>query len=108
MVEILIGYINKRWLGTNCDPLLAVLFLHSYDADFLQRHLKNKDRKVFVDYLHLIDPNGLKVVKDTTNTQKSETYLDLHLELDNEGRLKPNSTKTRLFQHSNSQLPLHQ
>jgi hypothetical protein len=48
--------------------------------------LKNKDRKVFGDYLHLIYSNELKVVKDTTDTQKSETYLDLHLETDNEGR----------------------
>jgi len=79
-------------LGTNCDPLPANLLLHSYDAAVLQRHLKNKDRKVFGDYLHLIYSNELKVVNDTTDTQKSETYLDLHLEIDNEGRLKQNST----------------
>ena len=54
--------------------------------------LKKKDRKVFGDYLHLIYSNELKVVKDTTNTQKSETYLDFHLDIDNEGRLKQNST----------------
>ena len=76
----------------NRDPLLANLLLHSYDADFLQMLLKNKDRKVFGDYLHLIYSNKLKVVKDTTNTEKSETYLDFHLDIDNEGRLKQNST----------------
>jgi hypothetical protein len=54
--------------------------------------LKNKDRKVFGDYLHLIYSNELKVVKDITDTQKSETYLDLHLETDNEVRLKQIST----------------
>jgi hypothetical protein len=33
-------------MGTNCAPLLADLFLHSYEADFLQGILKNKDRKL--------------------------------------------------------------
>ena len=74
------------------DPLLANLLLHSYDADFLQMLLKNKDRKVFGDYLHLIYSNELKVVKDITDTQKSETYLDLHIETNNEGRWKQIST----------------
>ena len=32
-------------MGTNCAPLLADLFLHAYEADFLQGFLKNKDRK---------------------------------------------------------------
>jgi hypothetical protein len=76
----------------NRDPLLANLLLHSYGADFLQMLLKNKDRKVFGVDLHPIYSNELKVVKDTTDTQNSETYLDLHLETDNEGRLKQIST----------------
>ena len=54
----------------NRDPLLANLLLHSYDADFLQMLFKNKDRKIFGVYLHLIYSNELKVVKDTTDTQK--------------------------------------
>jgi hypothetical protein len=33
-------------MGTNCAPLLAELFLHAYEADFLQGFLKNKDRKL--------------------------------------------------------------
>ena len=33
-------------MGTNCAPLLAYLFLHAYEADFLQCFLKNKDRKL--------------------------------------------------------------
>jgi hypothetical protein len=33
-------------MGTNCAPLLADLFLHAYEADFLQGILKNKDRKL--------------------------------------------------------------
>jgi len=94
------GCFNKRlvfqWVQ-NCAPLLD---------DFLQGLLKNKDRKLaqtfkssfryindvlslnnyrFGDYLHLtrIYPN-----EDTTVTQKSASYLDLHHEIDNDGRLK--------------------
>ena len=77
-------------MGTNCAPLLADLFLHAYEADFLQRVFKNKDRKLaqnsnssfhyfddvlslnntrFGDYLHHTYPNELEV-KGTTDTQK--------------------------------------
>ena len=31
---------------TNCAPLLSDLFLHAYEACFLQGHLKNNDRKL--------------------------------------------------------------
>ena len=41
----------------------------------------------FGDYLHRIYPNEQEV-KDTTDTQKSASYLDLHLDIDNGGRLK--------------------
>ena len=33
-------------MGTNCTPLLADLFLHADEVDFLQELLKNKDRKL--------------------------------------------------------------
>jgi hypothetical protein len=86
------------------------LFLHAYEADFLQGLLKNKDRKLaqtfnssfryiyyvlslnnsrFGDYLHHIYPNELEV-KDTTDTQTRASYFDLHLEIDNGGKLKTN------------------
>jgi hypothetical protein len=39
------------------------------------------------DYLHRIYPNELEV-NDTTDIQKSSSYLDLHLEVNNGGRLK--------------------
>jgi hypothetical protein len=97
-------------MGTNCAPLLADLFLCAYEVNFLQGLLKNKDRKLaqtfnsrflyidailspnnsrFGDYLHRIYPNELEV-KDTTDTQKSASYLDPHLEIDNGGSLKTN------------------
>jgi hypothetical protein len=41
----------------------------------------------FRDYLHRIYPSELEV-KDTTDAQKSASYLDLLLEIDNGGRLK--------------------
>ena len=65
-------------MGTNCALLLADLFLHAYEADYLQGVLKNKDGKLaqtfnsrfryingvlslntflFDDYLHRIHPN---------------------------------------------------
>ena len=95
-------------MGTNCAPILAELLLHAYETDFLQGLLKNKDRKLaqnfnssfryidddlslnnsrFGDYLHLIYQNKLEV-KDTTDTHKSASYLDLHFEIDNGGRLQ--------------------
>ena len=95
-------------IGSNCAPLLADLFLYSYEADFLEGLLKKKERKLaqtfnfsfryiddvlslnnsrFGDYLHLIYPNELEI-KDTTDTTKSASYLDLHLEIDSRGRLQ--------------------
>jgi hypothetical protein len=38
----------------------------------------------FGDYLHRIYPNELDV-KDATNTKKSASYFDLHIEIDNGG-----------------------
>ena len=73
-------------MGTNCAPLLADLFLYSYEAEFLQNLLKKQDKKLaqsfnftfryiddvlslsnskFGDYLHLIYPSELEI-KDTT------------------------------------------
>jgi len=33
-------------MGTNCAPLLADLFLYSYEAEFIQRLLKQGDKKL--------------------------------------------------------------
>ena len=95
-------------MGTNCAPLLADLFLYSYEANFIQELLQNKDKKLaisfnftfryiddvlslnnpkFGDYVDRIYPIELEI-KDTTDTARSASYLDLHLEIDNEGRLR--------------------
>ena len=94
-------------MGTNCAPLLADLFLHSYEADFIQKMLKS-DRKIiakdfnftyryiddvlslnnpkFSEFLHVIYPSELEI-KDTTESGCSASYLDLLLEYDNEKKL---------------------
>ena len=95
-------------MGTNCAPLLADLFLYSYEADFIQGLLKKNEKKLaqsfnftfrytddvlslhnfrFGDFVDRIYPIELEI-KDTTNTDMSASYLDLHLEVDSEGRLR--------------------
>jgi hypothetical protein len=110
------GDLTNDWHSNGYELcfLLADLFLHAYESDFLQGHLKNKDRKLaktfnsgfryiddvlslnnsrFGDYLHRIYPNELEV-KDTTDIQKSASYLDIHLEMDNGGRTIKNKLYT--------------
>jgi hypothetical protein len=41
----------------------------------------------FDDFVHRIYPIELEI-KDTTDTHKSASYLDLHLEIDSKGRLR--------------------
>jgi hypothetical protein len=103
-------------MGTNCASLLADLFLYSCEADFIQGLLKQNERKLvrsfnftfryiddilslnnsmfgdFVDRIYLIELE----VKDTTDTDRSASYLDLHLKIDNEGRLR-----TKLYDKRN-------
>ena len=95
-------------MGTNCAPLLADLFLYSYEAEFIQNLLHRKEKKLaqsfnftfryiddvlslnhpkFGDYLNDIYPPELEI-KDTTDTSMSASYLDLYLEIDNSGQLK--------------------
>ena len=94
--------------GTNCATFLADLFLYSYQADFIQRLLKKNEKKLtrsfnftfryiddvlllnnsrFGDFVDRIYPIELEI-KDTTDTDRSPSYLDLHFEIDSEGRLK--------------------
>jgi hypothetical protein len=37
-------------MGTNCAPLLADLFLYSYEADFIQGLLKKNEKKLARSY----------------------------------------------------------
>ena len=95
-------------MGTNCAPLLADLFLYSYEAEFIQGLMQKGEKKLaqsfnftfryiddvlslnnnrFSDHLHLIYPSELEI-KDTTDTNKSASYLDLFLEITIDGRLQ--------------------
>jgi hypothetical protein len=95
-------------MGTNRARLLADLFLYSYEADFIHVLLKKNEKKLarsfnftfhyidnvvslnnsrFGDIADRIYPIELEI-KDTTDTDTSASYLDLHLEIDSEGRLR--------------------
>jgi hypothetical protein len=39
-------------MGTNCPPLLADLFLYSYEAEFVQKLLQNNNKKLAVSFNH--------------------------------------------------------
>ena len=88
-------------MGINCAPLLADLFLYSYEADFIQGLLKKNEKKLpqsfnftfryiddvrslnnsrFGDFVDRIYPIELEI-NDTTYTNRSASYLDLHLEI---------------------------
>ena len=87
-------------MSTNCAHLLADLFLYSYEVDFIQGLLKRNEKKMSLsfnftfcyiddvlslnnsrldDFVHRVYPIELEM-KDTS-------YLDLQLEIDDEGRL---------------------
>ena len=95
-------------MGTNCAPLLINLFRYLYEADFIQGLLKKNEKKLvrssnfmfrfiddvlslsnsrFGDFVDRIYPIEFEI-KDTTDTDGSASYLDLHLEIDSEWRLR--------------------
>ena len=94
-------------MGTNCAPLLADLFVYSYESEFLQKLVKDKkihgarafnftyryiddvlsiNNSRFAEFLPLIYPPGLEG-KETTDTASSASFLDLYLEFDDSGQL---------------------
>jgi hypothetical protein len=85
----------------NCTPLLPDLFIYSYDVYFIQGLLKKNEMKLvrsfnftfryiddvlslinsrFGDFIDRINPIELEI-KDTTNTDRSDSYFDLNLEI---------------------------
>jgi hypothetical protein len=94
-------------MGTNCASLLADLFLYSYEAEFVQKLLRDNNKKLavsfnhtfryiddvlsinkhnFHNYAHLIYPNELEI-KDITESDKSASYLDILLDVGSGGGL---------------------
>ena len=99
-------------MGTTCALPHTDLSLHSYEADFLQGFLKNKNIKLthtfnsnfryiydvlslnnsrFGDYICIA---CIQEVKYITDTNKSASFLDLHLAIDNRGRSKTKLRQT--------------
>ena len=95
-------------MGTNCAPLISDLFLYSYEADIIKGLLKKNEKKLaqsinftfrymddvislnnsrFGDFVYRIYPIEFEI-KNTTDTDRSASYLDLHLETDSEERLR--------------------
>jgi hypothetical protein len=95
-------------MGTNCVPFLTDTFLYSYEADFIQGLLKKNGKKLarsfnftfrymddvlslnnsrFDDFVDRIYPVELEI-KDTTDTDRSASCVDIHLEIDSKGRLR--------------------
>ena len=96
-------------MGANFSPLLVDLFIYSNEAGFIQRLLKKDEKKLsgsfnvtfhykadvhslnsarLADFFGRIYPIELEI-KDYTAANRYVSYLDLHLEVDSEGRLRP-------------------
>ena len=94
-------------MGTNCAPLLADIFLYSYEAKFIQSLLSAGKRRLasqfnftyryiddvlsinnpdFENYLGQMYPPELEI-KDTTESNTSASYLDLLLSIGRGGQL---------------------
>ena len=104
-------------MGINCAPLLADLFLYSYENEFLDNIIRNGHKRLarsfnlsyryiddlivfnnkkFLDYLKEIHPSQLTVEKANKSDHLAD-YLDLTFIDDSEGKLS-----TRLYdKHDN-------
>ena len=99
-------------MGTNCAPLLAGLFLYSYENEFLDNMIRSGHRRLarsfnlcyrytddlivfnnkkFLDYLKEIYPSQLTVEKANKSDHLAD-YLDLTFIIDSGGKLS-----TRLY-----------
>ena len=72
-------------MGTNCAPLLADLFLYSYESEFLQKLVK--DMKIHEDRAFNCTYRYIDEVKETTDTASSASFLDLYLAIDDSGQI---------------------
>ena len=90
-------FVNRHiHMGTNCAPLLANLFLYSYETEFIQGPLKKNEKKLtrsfnfkfryiddalslnnsrFVDFIDRIYSIVVEI-KDATYRDKSASYLE--------------------------------
>ena len=96
-------------MGTNCAPLLADLFLYSYENEFLDNMIRSGHRRLarsfnicyryiddlivfnkkkFLDYFKEIYPSQLTVEKANKSDHLAD-YLDLTSIIDRGGKLQP-------------------
>ena len=104
--------VNGIPMGTNCAPLLADLFLYSYENEFLDNMIRSGHRRLarsfnlcyryiddlivfnnkkFLDYLKEIYPSQLTLEKANKSDHLAD-YLDLTFIIDSGGKLS-----TRLY-----------
>ena len=102
-------------MSTNCAPLLADLFVYSYESELLQNLVKDKkiheagafnftyryiddvlsiNNPRFAEFLPLIYHLELEI-KETTDTALSASFVDLYLEFDDNGQLSTKSYDKR-------------
>ena len=95
-------------MGTNCAPLLADIFLYSYEEEFIQSLLSTGKKKLasqfnftyryiddvlsinntdFENYLGQMYPAELEI-KHTTESNTSSSYLDLLLSIESDCQLR--------------------
>ena len=118
MIEFLVDNIYVRFggqlfrqmvgipMGTNCAPLLADLFLYSYENEFLDKLIKEGKRKLarkfnlsyrkrfnnrFKEFISNIYPKEL-TISETTESTSVASYLDLLFIRDNS-----NNITTKLY-----------
>ena len=80
-------------MGTNCATFLIDLLLYSYNSKFGD----------FVDRIYRIELE----IKDTTDTTRPASYLDLHLQIDSENRLRTRLYNNRIFHFFHSELSIY-
>ena len=113
-------------MGTKCAPLLADIFLYSYEAEFIQTLLSTGRKQLasrfnftyryidevlsinnpeFENYLGQLYPVELEI-KDTTESNTSASYLDLLLSIGRDGQLHTSiyDKRDKLRQISTSQI----
>ena len=95
-------------MGTNCAPLLADIFLYSYEAEFIQSLPSTGKKKLtsqfnftyryiddvlsinnpdFENYLGQMYPAELEI-KETTQSNTTASYLDLLLSIESDSQLR--------------------
>ena len=79
-------------MGTNCAPLLADLFLYSYESEFLQKLVKDKKiheaRAFNFAYRYIDDVLSINNLQNfSIDISSTASFLDLYLEFDDSGQL---------------------